>query len=875
MRHLIILFLGIVATTLAQAQHIPDANFATAIRLQCPTCIDANDSLLPGAAVLTFLDVNRRSISNLDGIQGFVGLNRLNCGFNRLVSLPLLPAGLTELYCGNNQLTGLPTLPSLITLSCDSNQLTNLNNLPTTLQILDCSANPLSMLPTLPPDLLSLICRRNDLSNLPVLPAALQVLDCANNSITALPVLPDLTTLICSGNLITNLPLLPVSMNVINCENNQLSSLPALSQNLTVLNCRNNFINSLPTLPPNLTHLDCDYNQLTNLPALPNNLVDLSCDNNQLTTVPNIPSSLLYLSCNSNNLVNFGNMGSNLIHLQCENNDILYLLVLPTTLTKLNCTNNRLISLPAPLPQGLTDLNCGANLTLSCLPFLPNSLQYLTFDYTNISCLPNMPPNLANIWLPAPPPPICANGSICTYNFIQGRVFFDTNSDGVFNSADYFLHNHIVHDTTSNFVSATDINGSYTIGVDSGIASVITLNNPYNPSYFAISPAVYTITTTASNQIYPNNDFIISSLGNFDDIEVAMSYGLYRPGFDNVFYIHYKNVGTTMLSGNLSLDLDADVSFISASQPSTQVGQNINFNFSNLTPLDTRTIEILVNVDAAVPLSTAINHTLNGILVNDADTTNNQCIGNDVVVGSYDPNDINADKSIICSEVIDDLEEDLVYTIRFQNTGTFYAQNVRVEDTLSAFLDISTFQQIAASHNYRLVFDNILINGARKILAKWYFDNIILLDSFTNEPLSHGYIKYKIKPLANQLANRNEIIASQAHIYFDFNAAINTNVDEIISNVCLGVNQPLSKKAVNSFQIFPNPNNGNFSLRFVENINLETANLYIYNYLGELVAQQKLETANLTIATNNLPAAGYIVKVQTENATFVQTMFIE
>jgi Leucine-rich repeat (LRR) protein len=52
-------------------------------------------------------------------------VNKLDCGYNQLQTLPELPAGLIELWCSDNQLQTLPKLPdSLTMLWRDNNPLT-------------------------------------------------------------------------------------------------------------------------------------------------------------------------------------------------------------------------------------------------------------------------------------------------------------------------------------------------------------------------------------------------------------------------------------------------------------------------------------------------------------------------------------------------------------------------------------------------------------------------------------------------------------------------------------------------------------------------------------------------------------------------------
>jgi len=58
-------------------------------------------------------------------------------------------------------------------------------------------------------------------------------------------------------------------------------------------------------------------------------------------------------------------------------------------------------------------------------------------------------------------------------------------------------------------------------------------------------------------------------------------------------------------------------------------------------------------------------------------------------------------------------------------------------------------------------------------LVEFSFKNILLPDSTTNEPLSHGFVSYKINPKIG--LTENTTIENTASIYFDFNPPIVTN----------------------------------------------------------------------------------------------------
>ncbi len=135
-------------------------------------------------------------------------------------------------------------------------------------------------------------------------------------------------------------------------------------------------------------------------------------------------------------------------------------------------------------------------------------------------------------------------------------------------------------------------------------------------------------------------------------------------------------------------------------------------------------------------------------------------------IGSFDPNDKQAQPIGIQAQHFIDENGEIDYTIRFQNTGTDTAFSVVIKDTLTSFLDIESFRTGASSHRYEL---EVLNNN----VLKFTFPNINLVDSFRNNLLSQGFIKFTIRvksgsPFGSRIENR-------AAIFFDFNAPVITN----------------------------------------------------------------------------------------------------
>lgn len=138
------------------------------------------------------------------------------------------------------------------------------------------------------------------------------------------------------------------------------------------------------------------------------------------------------------------------------------------------------------------------------------------------------------------------------------------------------------------------------------------------------------------------------------------------------------------------------------------------------------------------------------------------------IVYSRDPNDKTVAPIGITSNHNIVGDEALEYLIRFQNIGTAPAINVFVEDELDESLDLSTLEIGLSSHPVSFAFGQD--TGSK---LTWTFNNIMLPDSTSDEPNSHGFVKYKIKP--KQGLAKGTVIRNKASIIFDFNSPVITN----------------------------------------------------------------------------------------------------
>ena len=136
------------------------------------------------------------------------------------------------------------------------------------------------------------------------------------------------------------------------------------------------------------------------------------------------------------------------------------------------------------------------------------------------------------------------------------------------------------------------------------------------------------------------------------------------------------------------------------------------------------------------------------------------------VIGAYDPNIKEAFPHGFGPDHLIPAAQELQYTIHFQNVGTDMARNVTIRDTLSPELDLGTFRAAGGSHDHQWH----LLPG--RVLVVQY-PEILLPDSTSNEPESHGFFAFSIQSRAGIVPAA--IIENRAGIYFDFNPPIITN----------------------------------------------------------------------------------------------------
>ncbi|MBK6929378.1 MAG: DUF11 domain-containing protein [Saprospirales bacterium] len=222
-----------------------------------------------------------------------------------------------------------------------------------------------------------------------------------------------------------------------------------------------------------------------------------------------------------------------------------------------------------------------------------------------------------------------------------------------------------------------------------------------------------------------------------------------------------------------------------------------------------------------------------------------------LVVGAFDPNDKRGFPLGWRDEHYLESGQEIEYMIRFQNTGNDTAFLVVVRDTLPAELDPASVQPGVASHPYAF-----RRSGSQELA--FTFSRILLPDSTTNEPESHGFLTFRVSPrpdlpLGTRLENR-------AAIYFDFN-------DPVITNTYFHtIGQPLLTFAVDppapggpALSVFPNPATNGADFR------LDPPGAYrfrLFDAAGRLLREERFEGDAFRFERRGLKAGFYFFRLE-------------
>lgn len=450
---------------------------------------------------------------------------------------------------------------------------------------------------------------------------------------------------------------------------------------------------------------------------------------------------------------------------------------------------------------------------------------------------------------------------------ITGNIYADMNSDCIKNTGDIDLYNAVVIANPGNRYAYPDMQGNYRF-FSVPYATYTITSSSYNS---ILSPTCTTTLNTTVNSGTPNSTGNNFAFQNNSPTQPDMTVWGYSngivPGFNCHVTYGLNNLSFVSGSGVFKATLpSAFIANITSASPAayTLSGDTIIWNFSNVGYNNYAWFTVNFTVPVNTPLGSQFTSCMWAqTTVTDYNPANNTSCYSRLVTGSFDPND----KSVSPAGTgpngnITVSDNELTYLIRFQNTGNGPAVNIIVKDTISSFLDMNTFQMLSSSHNYAI---DVLPGN----IIRWKFNNIMLPDSNSNEPASHGFIQYRIKQKTNNALGTQ--IKNTAYIYFDFNDPVITNTT--LNTIAAPVGILEVSKDDHLWSVYPNPSNGTLYINS-NNLSLEESQIQIINAIGQMVYSETMKNNFKTIDLSKCGNGIYFIKIASGKNTVTKRIVL-
>ncbi|UMY66599.1 MULTISPECIES: Ig-like domain-containing protein [unclassified Flavobacterium] len=378
---------------------------------------------------------------------------------------------------------------------------------------------------------------------------------------------------------------------------------------------------------------------------------------------------------------------------------------------------------------------------------------------------------------------------------------------------------------------------------------------------FSTNNPLFSCATTYTNVTIGANDnvtyYFPVTAPAVTDVTVTMTtYQLPRPGLPYTYLVRLRNKGTVPTSGVLNFLRDSQLGTpTSLPVGATSTANGFSLPFNDLPPFAVWTYEVPFQVPT-IPTVNLGDHITTSVfatqVANESLPLDNIFGLNEVVVGSYDPNDINESHGGKIGLDAFGADDRLVYTIRFENTGTAEAFDILINNTLDAQLDPATVELLDSSNN-------VTLDRVGNTL-RFQFKDINLEPSVPNTQIGKGYVQYAVKPMPGFQAGT--IIPNKASIHFDTNPAIITNLFDTEFVETLSINQPVRGVV----KMYPNPVSGVLTIENPSNIR----KLTVYTVLGKVVLTQASDAPSVTLDLSSFEKGIYFIRVDSEEGSQVE-----
>lgn len=438
---------------------------------------------------------------------------------------------------------------------------------------------------------------------------------------------------------------------------------------------------------------------------------------------------------------------------------------------------------------------------------------------------------------------------------LQGRVFADSNNNHQMDGDEQGVPHVLVFTQNNQYYGLSNAEGYFALLYES--PDILKPVVPYD--FLTASPVQYAI-----NQPADSLDFALYS--DINDVRILLTDNTVpRPGFSLSLIGNIQNASLQTANATVKLAPAPGYEFLHAEPPAILQNDTIVWNDIPLLPLGNATVSATLRLSESVP----IGATLQNIAWVESNTWPDNLPENNLdtllqtVVGSFDPNDKTALQGNTVPIADIQAEKRLGYRIRFQNTGNYPATFVRILDTLETDFNPLTFRLDAASHPVRVRF-------VQPRVLEFFFDQIHLPDSISNEAGSHGFVQYSIAAVPNLV--EGDSLTNTASIFFDYNAPVVTNTAVTIVDDASGTH---IMPGMLEFSISPNPASAQNPVLIQLPNNEAFVSVQVFDRAGKILQQQASPTGSRQVQLRGLPAGAYVVQVTAGGRTGARVLVVK
>lgn len=347
--------------------------------------------------------------------------------------------------------------------------------------------------------------------------------------------------------------------------------------------------------------------------------------------------------------------------------------------------------------------------------------------------------------------------------FYRGKVFHDLNDNKQQDAGEPNLPNMIVNARENDIYVSSDEDGLYRFYADV-FADTIRIVPPQ--PYWSATPAFQVATMQAPA------DFAMTFDTVRDICLSVIAVPSFRPGRKTKVHLNVSNIGSVRIDSipvNLRVSIQPvpEPLIYLSSQPEVSAisGDLYSWLIPSLSPGKTAYLEINFQSPLSAALGSPVVLSSFAFIPNDVQPDNNLSRVSYIVQVAKDPNDKQVTPDIVAPEALDTTS--LIYVVRFQNTGNYPAELIFLRDTLPPEIDPGSLMILGTSHapyTWQL-------SEGRELEVR--FDPIWLPDSVSNEPESHGFVAFSLKPRPGLILG--DSVRNRVGIYFDYNEPVITN----------------------------------------------------------------------------------------------------